>query len=446
VTGGLLVLLPSALLAPACRPRSAPTADGSPARVEPWARGALALSLAFGYEPLVGASALAGCLGLLASSAPLRTSILAGWRSQATAIVASVLVGLGPFLFALLRVRASGAPISAALLDAWSGERGASRAGSPAPFIADEAGAVLAAMAIAGTVLATLVVAARPLACAMMAIVAAGFACGWLGAPLGPTRFGPSVLAAFAAMCVLAGVALQAVVRAVSMARVPLARTSAAMVLVLELSLPVVLADDAFVRALPRASGAAAAWDDAAWGALPGRSIVLVTTAPTYARALAAHAVNELRDDITVVPTFLHDMRSRRALAADPALVPMWRDLELAGAPSEGSLSSLAAARPVVMPYDRRWGRAIGKHLVPVTLFDRFEPEPRGASDRRRALDALAPLRDRLAREIDGDPETTAAAGTLLRARADLVAGLTGEPDLVARTAADLKLFEGPRR
>jgi hypothetical protein len=440
VTGGVLVILPIALLAPAFCRKASTSAEGMQA---PWSNAALALALAFGYEPLVFVCALAGCVALATSSAPARRSISLAWRLRTWTFAASILVGLGPFLIALVWVRASGSPMSAALVDAWSGERGASRGGSPAHFIADEIGVVLASLAVVGSVLAVLVLAARPLATALISVALSGFVCAWLGAPLGPTRFGGPVLAAFAASCVLAGVAMQAAVRATAMARVPMARTSAAMVILLELSLPVELADDAFVRSLPRAGGAASAWDDAVWGTLPARSVVLATTPETFARALAAQAASELRGDVTVVPTFVRDTRSRRALAADPALVPLWRDLELVGVPGEASLSSLAAVRPLVMPYERGWGRTIGKHLVPVTLFDQFEPEPRGASDRRHALDALAPSRDRLARAIGDDPELTAAALILLRPRADLVSGFTGEADLATRTMDDVRLFEG---
>ena len=91
-----------------------------------------------------------------------------------------------------------------------------------------------------------------------------------------------------------------------------------------------------------------------------------------------------------------------------------------AGAPSEASLSALAMSRPLVTPYEPRWGRALGRHLVPVGLLDRFEPEPRGVSDRRKALEAFG-ARARPAREGgregpragagDGVPAPGAGAG-----------------------------------
>jgi hypothetical protein len=220
-----------------------------------------------------------------------------------------------------------------------------------------------------------------------------------------------------------------------------MARASASMIVVLELAIPADMADDALVRAQPRAAGAASAWDDAAFGALPLQTVLLVTDPSIYARALAARAGASLRDDVTLVPTFARDARAWRALSADAALVPLWRDLELSGAPGESSLSSLAAARPVAMAYDARWGKIIGKHLVPLTLFDQIEPEPRGASDRRRALEPLPPARDRLARAVHGDHELEAAAGVLLAARADLMATLGGQGDLVALTADDARAF-----
>jgi hypothetical protein len=441
-TGAVLVLLPIAVLAQACSARTGPPQAGSTAS---WSAGAMTLGLALGHEPLVGVCALAGCTALVASSPSARESTATALREKMPLLLASLFAGCSPFLMSLVRVRAAGVPLSMAFADAWSGERGTSLAGSPAHFVYAEVGVVLATLALIGSALAMLVGAARPLASALIAVSLSGFACAWLGAPLGPTRFGAPVLAAFAAVCVLAGVSMQAAVRAIAAARIPMSQTSAAMVVVLELALPVEMADEAVVRSTPRNAAAECAWNDAAWGALPGRTVVLVTTPQVFARAGAARAQSELRDDLTVVPTFLRGARERWSLAQDPALIPLWRDLELAGAPGEAALSSVAAVRPLAMSYESRWGRAIGKHLVPAVLFDRFEPEPRGASDRRRALDVFAASRDRLAREIEGDPELTAATVVLLRSRAELAAGMTGDPDLVSRTAADVRAFAEDR-
>ena len=425
VAGALLVVLPVAL-----------AGEGAP-----WAAVALALGVAAGYEPLVGACAGAGCAALLASSPAARESLALAGRERRSLMAVAVLVGLAPWLLGVLRVRAAGVPLGPALLDGWAGERGLSHAGSPASFLSAEMGVVLTALAVGGAVLAMLVPGARPLASAVVALVAIGFGSAWLGAPLGPTRFGAPVLAAFAAASLLAGVAMQAVVRAIAAARVPMAKASAAMVIVLELAVPADMADEALVRSAPRAAGKAAAWDDAAWATLPPRSVVLVTAPAVYARALAARACGALRDDVTLVPTFLHDPRAWRGLGGDPTLLPLWRDLELVGVPGEAALSSLAAMRPVAMAYEPRWGKSVAKHLVPATLFDRFQPEPRGASDRRAGLDAFAPVRDRLAGAIAADPELEAAAAVLLRARALVAVDLSSDPDLVARTAADVRAF-----
>jgi hypothetical protein len=110
------------------------------------------------------------------------------------------------------------------------------------------------------------------------------------------------------------------------------------------------------------------------------------------------------------------------------------------GSPSEASLSSLASVRPLAMAYEPRWGRASGRHLVPLALLDRFEPEPRGASDRRKALDLFAPKRAQLAQAAGKDPELAEAAAYLLRARALDVAE-SGDRDLVSRTVDDVRAF-----
>jgi hypothetical protein len=299
---------------------------------------------------------------------------------------------------------------------------------------------VLGALAVGGAVLAALGARARPLGAGLVAVVLVGALSTAAGAAAGPTRFGAPVLAAAAATCVLAGASMQAVVGAVAEARLPLSRASAAMVLLLLLAIPVDGADESLVRSLPRATGAAAVWDDVAWGELPPRAVVLATDPRLWRRASAARATGSLRGDIAVIPTWSHGPSATRVLARDVELVPLWRDLELSGAPTEDSLSTLSTVRPLAMAFEPRWGRVLGRHLVPAALLDRFEPEPRGASDRRRALDAFVPKRERLARAAARDPELAQAAAYLLRARALGVAG-TGDRDLVGRVVEDLHAF-----
>ena len=127
-----------------------------------------------------------------------------------------------------------------------------------------------------------------------------------------------------------------------------------------------------------------------------------------------------------------------RELTRDPKLSPIWRDAALLGAQEEWSLSQLAQERPLVAAYDPAWDRSLARHLVPVGLFARFEPEPRGGSDRRRALEELP--RDRLVKAVEGDPELLGLTVRLLRARLVALAAAS-ERDIVAHAIDDLRPF-----
>jgi hypothetical protein len=134
-------------------------------------------------------------------------------------------------------------------------------------------------------------------------------------------------------------------------------------------------------------------------------------------------------------------------LAIEPALLPVLRDVELAGTPSEASLSSLAAARPVALAYEPRWGHAVARHLVPIALLDQFAIEPRGPSDRRQALQGFARERDRLSRRIAGaadsearNPELAEVTTYLLRARV-LALIASGDREVVRQALQDIRVF-----
>ncbi|MEI7891941.1 MAG: hypothetical protein WCI05_02555 [Myxococcales bacterium] len=393
---------------------------------------ALTVGFAFSYEPLVGAVALASFATQWRG--PWRQALS---RRRQLLAVGACIVGLSPLVLSVLRYRAPLALTTAPLARIWTPLT------SPLPWLLNEAGLVVLGLSAVGTVLALVTSRARPLALGLLAVAVVGIGGSSFGGPCGPDRFGAPLLAGLAALYALAAVALQALVRAVRFARIPFARTSAALVVILLLTFPVRSLDETLARAVDRGREAGTVWDETAWGAVPFHAIVLVNEPQVIVRALAARASGTLRPDLGLFPSFdLNGPLARAELEREPALVPLWRDLALGAKPNEWSLSTLAAARPLLVTFDPRWDRPLARHLVPVGLFSRFEPEPRGPSDRRRALEALVPQRRRLAHALTSVPEPTLLALTtrLLRLRA-LAMAATGDREVLAPALEELLTF-----
>jgi hypothetical protein len=323
------------------------------------------------------------------------------------------------------------------------GEPGASPRGSPLALLQGELGWALVALAVVGLVLAARHPRGRALAAGLAVLVVVGLGGAAVGAPAGPTRWAGPVLAALGATMALAALAMQATVRLVAEARIPFAQASAAMIVVLLLAFPARVADDAWTRAAERGRGGAAAWDDAAWGSVPVGAIVLMDDRRALERIVAARATGAMRADLAVVPfRDLTGPMASREISREPRLQAFLRDMALVGAPEELSLSSLAAARPLVMTFDPKWDKPLSRHLVPAGLLSRFETEPRGGSDRRRALDQGAIALSRFEKRVTRprDPELCAAAASLLRARAIAFAA-AGDREIVARALDELRPF-----
>ena len=409
---------------------------------------ALLAGLAVSYEPLVGLVAV-GSVAAGIFAAPGARSVKSWDLPRAAAAFAA---GLLPFALAFARKRSLLVTTAGAFAAPW-GERGASETGMPLVFAREEIGAASCVLAIAGAVLVLRRARSRGAGAMLVAAAVVGLGAIAFGAAAGPTRYAPAVLAGVGATYALAAVAMHGVVVAVGNARLPFARASAAMILVLEGALPARAADDAATRADVRPHASTAAWDDVAFGALPAGAEILVRDPRVQTRLLAAKSTGELRADLGLLPLFdLGGRSALRELARDAKLEPLWRDAALLGKDEESSLSSIAQERPLIAPYDPSWDRLLARHLVPAGLFARFEPEPRGASDRRRALDDLSPAadhplppgvpseRERLLRALDGDPELLGMTARLLRTRAVALAAAS-ERDVVARALDDLRPF-----
>jgi hypothetical protein len=432
VTGAFLILVSLGFASAAVRKRHRAL----------WAAAAFSVTAAAGHEPLDGICAFAGCAALVGSTPWTRRAWATAWSEAGMTIVAAAAAGAAPWAIGLAHVRSTGSWIEPALAQAWLGETGASRVRSPVPFLERDAGKVILVLAVGGMLLARRVARARPSTAAFAVVATIGVGCAWIGAPSGPSRFGAPILAAHGALAVLAGVALQAIVGAVAAVRVPMARPTAAMVVLLVMVFPVEAADEVLTATDRGAARARATtiWDESAWGTLPPNSVVLIGQPFVVARALAARAQGGLRGDILFVAMCAGCIPPRGELAREPSLVAFWRDIELTGAPTEASLSQVAASRPVVTAYEPQWGAAVARHLVPMTIFDRFETEPRGSTDRRRGLDASLTARARLAHVTAYEPELAWASESLLRARAMALAA-DGDRGLAERAAADADAF-----
>lgn len=401
---------------------------------------AFVLGLAASYEPLV-------LLAAVVAVAPRIEGIVRARAFERRGAIDAAIcfaLGLSPIaLGAALWRRTPEIALAAARPFASSiGERGGARV-ALGVFATAEIGTLMLVAAAAGALLVGLVPAARRALVSLLGVVAVGIAGMALGVASGPSHVGAVVLAATCALHVLASVALVAAVIAISKLRVPFAEASAALVVVLELVLPVRAADETLTRRETRAAHASSVWTEVAWGPAPPAAVVLVSDPVTMRRIAASRATGEMRADLLVVPTFaLPSRASDHALKEEPKLAPLYRDIALGSTPEELSLATLATQRPLLAGFDPRWDRGLARHFVPVGLTTRFEPEPRGSSDRRRGLDAFTPEKERLVRVAVArrDPELAAATATLLRGRAIGMAAC-GERDVLSRALDDLRPF-----
>jgi hypothetical protein len=393
---------------------------------------ALVLGLAASYEPLVFLAALAAIAPRYLEKRFERASLV---HSACAFALGLVPLALGVAVARRAPEFALAAPMLSLV------DRG--NAISAAVFAHAEIGTLMLVACVGGAVLSLVSTASRALAIPLVLVVVVAGLALVLGSAAGPDRFAALILAGIACAYAIGATTLAAVVIAIASARVPFAEASAALVVVLELVLPVRAADESITRREAHAAHAASAWNDVAWGDLPPASVLLVSDRGTLRRIASARATGEMRADLLVVPTFdILGRQAERALLQEPKLAPLYRDFALGMAPEELSLANIGAERALVATFDPKWERALARHLVPIGLSSRFQAESRGVSERKKALDDFAPAKERLVRYtvVKKDADLAAATAVLLRSRAIAMAA-TGERDLLARALDDLRAF-----
>jgi len=360
-------------------------------------------------------------------------------KSAISALSLGFLLGLTPFGLALLfnRLHAE-ASLPASLFAFPLGEPGLMKSQTLSAFATTTFGAFICVVASVFA-LATLHPFARfALRWAMVGALSVGGLL--LHAPCGPSRYSVAALGLVAAISVGAAIAFFFVVREVSRARIPFAFVSSLLCLLFGVSVPARLLDDTLTRSNAHTRILAGAWDEATWGSAPSRAVFLATDARWFLRALAARIAGDLRGDIEIVPLF--DLTHRLAaveLYREPLLASMYRDIALGARPEEWSLAKLSSVRGTLLPFPPDWDQGIVRHMIPNGLFVQFEAEPRGMSDRKKALESFSSLREVLVEaNVRGDPELAALTVRAFRSRIALQAE-SGERELLSKTIEDLR-------
>ena len=292
---------------------------------------AFVMGLSASYEPLVLAASVVATLPWVERAVRARALDRRALVHAAPAFALGLLpLALGAALSRRVpEIAVSAARPFASSIGAQAGPRVAIGA-----FALAEIGTLILLAAAAGAVLSALAPSARRWLASLLGVVVVGAVAIMLRVPAAPSHVAAVVLAATAAVHVLAAIALAAAVIAISTARVPFAHASAALVVVLELVLPVRAADETLTRRDTRAPRASTIWNEVAWGAAPPAAVVLVSDPVTMRRIAASRATGEMRADSS-------SCRRSRCLRARPTA---------RSRPSRSSRLSIATSRWGALP------------------------------------------------------------------------------------------------
>jgi len=245
----------------------------------------------------------------------------------------------------------------------------------------------------------------------------------------------------------LSSLGVQTVVLLLQRLRLPLAQPSAVLLAVFQLSAVFVVLDASALLVAQRDGAATDLWTEEALAALPPRSAVLVREPRCALRLLVARRARGERPDLLLAPLGLLEQPSfaAAALAEEPAMAPLVRELAMEGRPGEYSLSSLADARPVILDVDAQWDTRLYGHLIPGPFWLRFEATAQGRSDRstRSVIDRAAwqRVRDEASLSAHRDLDTLAVLASAALQQS-VVLGLLGDRESVETVIADLESTE----
>ncbi len=363
---------------------------------------------------------------------PPRTEIAIG--AMLAAIVIAALL-LAPLALRPLAPRAwmdLGRAISATSLT------GADAAGARTTALAAwtrEVGLVSLGMAAFGAATAIVRSKTRPFIAPLVALVALDTllparAAGVLSAdPLTALR-----ALAIAAIAAASALGVHEVVARLMLAKIPLSRAAAALLVVFHAILAALTSEEAGYATDRSEQLAAETWTDEAFGAAPPNAAVLVRSPSLAFRLWAARLTRGERPDVLIIPAPLLG-RGRVAaslLAGGEEVEPLLRSFALTGEPSELTLSTLADRRPLLIEYEPGWQKRMLSHVNVAGLWLSFAPEPLGPSDRKLAGNASfvawRRVLDALARSAVPDAPTATIAAATLRSHASVLGSL-GERD-----------------
>lgn len=438
IAGGATLGAALALAGLALRPR----ADVRDARV--WlAYGALVAATVL--ENHAAGLALAVALGVqvavLGELPPRRSVALfgVGLGAVAAVLLAPVLlrplsdhdwVGLG---YGLARAPASASP--------------APRPDALAAWLAD-VGVVAVGLAVAGSVWGLARPRTRWLALPLAALVVADvlFPAGAGGLLAADPRASLRLLAIIV-LAVSGALGVQTLVLGLSRARIPMARPAAVLLVLFQLTLLLMTAEDASYVADRGAQFGAEVWTEEALGDLPPRAALLVRSPAVVWRLWAARLVRGERPDVVIAPLPLMDRPgvTRALIAAEPELAALVRDMTINGRPSELGLSTLADARPLFVELDPSWSRRLVDHLSPRPLWLGFAPHALGRSDREPALERGQRAFDRALAAAASPAYRDRATLWILAERAReqaVVLAALGDYEAVQRMLVDLRKID----
>lgn len=309
---------------------------------------------------------------------------------------------------------------------------------------AREVGAIALLLATLGAALGTIRRRMRATTAMLLLVVAADvvFPVRTMGA-LSADPLAALHLVALAAAAVLAAIGVQSLATTLVASGAPLSRAGAVLLVVFDLSLVAVVAEEG-VLAFDRSDvHGADAWTDDALLRLPPRAAILVRSRALAFRLFAARVAEGARPDALVVP---RPLLGRGRIASDlldreARVAPLLRDVAVKGGPSENALTTLTDARPLHVDLDPGWDRRLVGHLVPDGLWMRFAAEPLGGSDRRAgSVTAVAAFSRVVPWAETPDPIDVATRVVLVRRLHELAtfAAIVGERETAARIVTEI--------